>query len=202
MEILGDDDIRLKCCQPFRKRAGIVQRQHGSDAHADRQSRRLELGQRLPTFLQRGRLRLEHQADRLAVRRYGDIYADRCELAQNVEIAHHQRATGLDEQPRLMRNQGLQNAAGQAQAALGRQIGVRHAGHINGLAGEFGPLLAGQLDRVDLGLKPFAPVLLRPAALGQEHRVTVGAAEGAAHVGIAGPVEAAPADIAGGRAED
>src|SRR5437870_11941263 len=63
-------------------------------------------------------------------------------------------------------------------------------------------LLFRQLDGVALGLEPLAPVLLGPAILRQEHGVAIGAAERAAQVRIARPVEPAALDEAGGGAED
>src|SRR5262245_29845603 len=51
-------------------------------------------------------------------------------------------------------------------------------------------------------MKPFAPILLRPAVLRKEHCITIFASEAAPDVGVARPVEAAAPDEAGRRAED
>ena len=113
MEILRDQDIRAKAHQPLRKRAGIFQRQHRRDADAHRKPRRAQLGQRLPALLQRGRLWLEHLADRFAIGRDGQIHAHREQLPKQIDVTHHQRAARLDQEPGLIRNQGFQNATGE-----------------------------------------------------------------------------------------
>src|SRR3954453_10835443 len=75
-------------------------------------------------------------------------------------------------------------------------------GDVDALPRYFLSLLARQLDGVDLRRQPLAPVLARPAVLGQKRRITGGAAKGAAHVRVARPVEAAALDEAGRGAED
>ena len=88
------------------------------------------------------------------------------------------------------------------QAAFGRQIRIGDARHVDGVAGDLLGVALSELGSISLRGNPLAPVLDRPAVLGQERGVAVSAAEGAADVGIAGPVEAAAADEAGGRGED
>src|SRR5579871_3486166 len=70
------------------------------------------------------------------------------------------------------------------------------------MPGDLGSLLAGQLQGVDLGCKPLAPVFARPVVLRQEHGIAIDAAIGAADVGVACPVEAAATDEAGRGTED
>ena len=78
------------------------------------------------------------------------------------------------------------------------QIGIGHARQVNGLARDPARLLSGEFNRVRLGDEPLAPVLDRPAILGQERGVAIGAAERATDIGIARPVKAAAQDEASG----
>src|SRR5262249_55525138 len=74
--------------------------------------------------------------------------------------------------------------------------------NIDCLARQFRRLLAGQFDRVALCLKPLAPLFAWPPVLRQKHGVAIRAAERAAHIRIARPIKATPANVAGRFAED
>src|SRR5581483_8710324 len=97
---------------------------------------------------------------------------------------------------------GFEDAAGQEQAPLGWLVRVGDARQVNRLPGHLLRLLPGQLDGVRLGREPLPPLARRPRVLRQECRVTVGAAERAPQVRVAGPVEPAALNESGGRRED
>jgi len=149
-----------------------------------------------------GGLGLERLPDFLIIGGNRQVHPNGAKTRQDVGVADHQRAPGLDHQTRLMGCQGFQNAPGEPQGTLHRLVRIGDARHVNGLAGGPGRLPPRQFHGVGLHLEPPPPVLTGPAVLRQEHGVAIPAAEGAADIRVAGPVESAPLDETGRRRED